>query len=112
MSGFCDDELPPEGKAHNKALHISIECVYAVISRVLIDIGLSLNVLPKNYVTKLTIEELLMKPRTPVVRVFDGSIRSVIGEVDLPIKIGPHTFFIIFYVIDIYPAYSCLLGRP
>lgn len=27
-------------------------------------------------------------------------------------KIGPHIFFIIFYVMDIYPAYNFLLGRP
>lgn len=31
---------------------------------------------------------------------------------ELPIKIGPYTFFVTFYVIDIHPAYSFLLGRP
>lgn len=110
--GFCDDKLPPEGKAHNKALHISIECVDIILSRVLIDIGSSLNVIPKNSLTKLTIEGLLMNPNTLVVKAFDGSRRLVIGEVDLPIKIGPHTFLFTFYVMDIYPAYNCLLGRP
>ncbi|XP_050914650.1 uncharacterized protein LOC127129531 [Lathyrus oleraceus] len=110
--GFNDDELPPEGRNHNKALHISIECVDTVLSRVLVDTGSSLNVLPKNSLSKLTIEGLLMKPNSLIVRAFDGSRRTMIGEVDLPMKIGPHIFFIIFYVIDIYPAYSCLLGRP
>lgn len=71
-----------------------------------------MNVLPKNSLAKLTIEELLMKPSTLVVRAFGGSRRLVIGEVDLPIKIGPYTLFITFYVMDIYPTYSCLLGRP
>ncbi|XP_058764547.1 uncharacterized protein LOC131638004 [Vicia villosa] len=61
--GFCDDELPPEGRAHNKALHISIR-------------------------------------------------RSVEREIDFPVKIGPHTFYIAFYVMDIRPSYTCLLGRP
>lgn len=93
---LCDDELPLEGKAHNKAVHISIECADIVLSRVLVDIGSSLNVLPKNSLTKLTIEGLLMKPSSLVVRTFDGSRRSVIGEVDLPMKIVSHTLFIIF----------------
>lgn len=54
--GFCDDEFPHEGKYHNKALHISIECMDTVLSRVRVDIGSSLYVLPKNSLTKLTIE--------------------------------------------------------
>lgn len=53
-----------------------------------------------------------MKPSTLVVRTFDGSIRSRVGEVDHPIKIGLYTFFTAFFVMDIYPTYSCLLGRP
>lgn len=87
--GFCDDELPPEGKAHNRALHISIEYDDTILSIVLVDTGSSLNVLQKNSLTKLTIEGLLMKPSTLIVQAFDGSRRSVVGEVDLPIKIWP-----------------------
>lgn len=47
-----------------------------------------------------------------VVKSFDGSRKTMIGEVDLPIKIGPCLFQIIFQVMDIHPAYSFLLGRP
>ncbi|RDX75079.1 hypothetical protein CR513_45093, partial [Mucuna pruriens] len=43
---------------------------------------------------------------------FDGSKREVLGKITLPIRIGPTMFDITFYVIDIRPAYSCLLGRP
>lgn len=108
--GFSDNELPPEGKAHNKAFHVSNECVDTVLSKILVGTGSSLNVLPKNSLAKLTRKRLMMKPITLVVRAFDGSRRSVIGEVDLLLKIGPCTFFITFYVMDIYPTYSCLLG--
>ena len=45
--GFSDEDLPPEGRCHNKALHISIECADTTLSRVLVDTGSSLNVLPK-----------------------------------------------------------------
>lgn len=36
----------------------------------------------------------------------------VIGEVYLPIMVGPHTFITTFQVMDIHPSYNCLLGRP
>ena len=47
-----------------------------------------------------------------IVKAFDGSHKTVIGEVDIPVKIGPSDFQITFQVMDIHPAYSCLLGRP
>ena len=53
-----------------------------------------------------------MRQSGVVVKDFDGSRKTVIGEVDLPIKIGPSNFQITFQVMDIHPSYSCLLGRP
>ncbi|XP_050889361.1 uncharacterized protein LOC127094585 [Lathyrus oleraceus] len=53
-----------------------------------------------------------MRTITLIVRAFDGPRRQVIREVDLPICVGPHHFSITFPVMDINPAYSCLLGRP
>lgn len=85
--GFNDEELSTKGRNHNKALHISIECVDTILSRVLVDIGSSHNILSKSSLSKLVIEGLVMKPSELVVRVFDDSRQTVIGEVDLPIKI-------------------------
>ena len=53
-----------------------------------------------------------MHPSGIIVKAFDGSRKSIIGEVDLPIHIGPCMFHITFQVMDIFPAYNCLLGRP
>ena len=47
-----------------------------------------------------------------MVRAFDGSKRMVHEEVYIPIKVGSQTFDSTFYVMDILPYYSCLLGRP
>lgn len=44
--GFTDFDLPPEGRNHNKALHISMEFKGTTLSRVLVDTRSSLNVLP------------------------------------------------------------------
>ena len=41
---FCDDELPDEGRNHNLALHISMNCKNDSLSNVLIDNGSALNV--------------------------------------------------------------------
>ncbi|XP_027188420.1 uncharacterized protein [Cicer arietinum] len=109
---FTDDELPTEGRGHNKALHISVMCIDHIISRVLIDNGSSLNVISKSTLAKLPCDGTYMRPSPMVVRAFDGSRREVMGEIDLPIQIGPVTFEITFHVMDIVPAYSCLLGRP
>lgn len=46
------------------------------------------------------------------VKAFDGSRKTVIREVVLPMKIGPCLFQITFQVMDIHPAYNCLLGCP
>ncbi|XP_050876821.1 uncharacterized protein LOC127080547 [Lathyrus oleraceus] len=110
--GFNKAELPPEGKAHNKALHISVTCTDSLLSRVLVDTGSSLIMLPKSTLSQLQFKGTEMRTSALIVRAFDGSRRQVIGEVDFPICVGPHQFDITFQVMDINPAYSCLLGRP
>ena len=57
-------------------------------------------------------EGLVLKPNDIMVRAFDGSKIMVHREVDLPIKVGTQAFNSNFYVMDICPTYSCLLGRP
>jgi len=109
---FTDDEIPAEGIAHNKPLYISVKCQGYVLARVLIDNGSALNVMQKTILSKLSVDGSHMRPSTTVVRAFDDSRREVIGEIELPIQIGPCTFEITFRVMEILPAYSCLLGRP
>lgn len=106
--GFNDEEIPSEGNTHNKALHISLRCVNTLLSRVLVDIGSSLNVIRKTTLIKLSLYEISMKLITLIVKEFDGLRQAIIWEVDLPIRIGPTTFTFTFQVMDIHPAYICL----
>lgn len=106
--GFSDEDLPMQGRVHNMALRISMKCSDNILSQVLVDTCSSLNVIPKTTLMKLTVKGLLIRPRALVVKAFDGFIRAVIGEVDLPILIGPHTFQITFQVMDINLAYKLL----
>jgi len=109
---FADEEMPIEGRGHNKALHVFVKCMDHIEAKVLIDNGSSLNVMPETTLDKLPFDPLHMRPSSMVVRAFDGSRHDVRGEIDLPIQIGPHTCQITFQVMDINPAYIFLLGRP
>ncbi|XP_050908986.1 uncharacterized protein LOC127122739 [Lathyrus oleraceus] len=109
---FNGGELPKEGQNHNRALHVSVKCQEDILARDLVDTGSSLNVLPKRTLAKLAFQGSEMRPSALIVKAFDGSRRTVIGEVELPILIGPHVFNITFQVMDINPAYICLLGKP
>ncbi|RDX78035.1 hypothetical protein CR513_41753, partial [Mucuna pruriens] len=109
---FSDEEIPIEGRQHNQPLHIAVKCGDYMITKVLINNGSSLNVLPKGTLDKLNSIHTQLKASLVVVGAFDGSRRDVMGEVTLPIYIGPTLFNITFQVMDIRPAYSCLLGRP
>lgn len=106
-----DKEFLTKG-ARNKALHISMKCLDNVLERVLVDLGSSLNVMPKSTLAKFLFDGTYMKLDALVVKVLDGSRRTVIGEVDLPILIVPHIFEITFQMMDISSAYNFLLGRP
>jgi len=106
---FTENEIPTEGRGHNKALHIFAKCMDYVLTRVLIDNGSSLNVMPKATLDKISCEEAYMHPSSMIVRAFDGSRREVTGENELPIQVGPCIFQVMSQVMDIFPVYSCFL---
>ena len=89
---FADEEMPVEGRGHNKALHVSVKCMDHIVAKVLIDNGSSLHVMPKRTLDKLPFDASYMRPSSMVVRAFDGSRCDVRGEIDLPIQIGPSPF--------------------
>lgn len=68
--------------------------------------------MPKITIIKLNAERTLIKASSLVVKNFNGSIRMVIGKVDLPMIVGTHTSMATFQVMKINPGYNCLLGRP
>ena len=60
---FYDDELPDEGRNHNLALHISMNCKNDSLSNVLIDNGYVLNVIPRSTLMKLKYQRTPMPPK-------------------------------------------------
>lgn len=108
---FSAEELPAEGKNHNLALHISLNCKTDALSNVLVDTGSALNVMAKTTYGHLSYQGIPLRRSGVMVKAFDGSRKNVLGEVLLPITIGPQVFQINFQVMDIQASYSCLLGR-
>ena len=107
---FAEEEIPAKGRGHNRALHVSVKCMEQVMAKVLIDNGSSLNVMPKSMLEKFPFNASHLRLGSMVLRAFDGNRREVRGEIDLPVQIGPHSYQVTFQVMDINPAYSCLLG--
>lgn len=54
---FTDDELPPEGTGHNKALHMQVMIKDMVVARVLVDNGSAQHVCPLITIQKLGIDK-------------------------------------------------------
>ena len=109
---FFEKEVVPSKGSNASALHITLRCKGYIIAKVLIDGGSALNVLPKSTLSQLAMGTDDLTPQDMVVRAFDGRKRGILGEVTLPLEIGPSCFQVLFQVMEIEPAYTMLLGRP
>ncbi|XP_069154398.1 uncharacterized protein [Solanum lycopersicum] len=109
---FCDDELPAEGRAHNKALNITVVCRGKIVNRVLVDDGSGLNICPLSTLKQLRFDLGKLEKNQVNVRAFDGVQRETLGAVNLTIQMGPAEFEAKFQVLDIDTSYNLLLGRP
>jgi len=87
---FAEEEIPIEGRGHNRALHVFVKCMDHIVAKVLVDNGSSLNVMPKSTLNKLPFNVSHLKSSSMIVRAFNGTCQNVIGEIDLPIQVGPH----------------------
>ncbi len=109
---FSEEEIDSAGLKHTKALHVTVKCKGYIVTKVLIDNGSALNVLPNATLARLPVDQSNICQSAMVVRAFDGIRREVLGDIDLLLQVGACTFNVTFQVIDIEPAYTMLLGRP
>ena len=105
-----DEEIPFEGRGHNKALHVFVKCMDHIVAKVLFDNGSSLNIIPKSTLDKLPFNVSHLRPSSMIVRTFDGTHRNIIGDIDLPVQIGPHTFQITFLFFSISSTWDCWIN--
>ena len=86
---FIDDEIPSGRRENTKALYITIRCKGYTLLRALLDNESSVNVIPMATLSCLLVDLSHMRKTHLVVCAFDGTRKEVIGNMELPIQIGP-----------------------
>ncbi|XP_075077029.1 uncharacterized protein LOC142163789 [Nicotiana tabacum] len=109
---FSKNDFPPEGAAHNKALHLTVKCEGYYVKRVMLDSGSGVDIYPLSTLQRIEIGTKRIRPNNVCMRAFDGIKRDTIGEIDLILTIGPVDFEVTFQVLDMDTSYNFLLGRP
>ena len=82
-------------------MQIMVKCEDMIISRVLIDNGLALNVCSMSTIERLNVDRSLIRPTTMIIRAFDDTLWEVQGEIKLAIGISPMIFMVNFQVIKV-----------
>nr|XP_016499102.1 PREDICTED: uncharacterized protein LOC107817750 [Nicotiana tabacum] len=109
---FSKNDLPPEGSAHNKALHLTVKYEGYYVKRVMLDGGSGVDICSLSTLQRMEIETGRIRPNSVCVRAFDDIKRDTLGEIDLILTIGPVDFEVTFQVLDMDTSYNFLLGRP
>ncbi|XP_019235359.1 PREDICTED: uncharacterized protein LOC109215702 [Nicotiana attenuata] len=89
---FSHDDLPPEGAADNKALHLIVKYEGYYVKRVVLDGGSRVDICPLSTLQRMEIGTERIRPNNVCVRAFNGVKRDTIGEIDLILIIGPVDF--------------------
>ncbi|KAL0008660.1 hypothetical protein SO802_010162 [Lithocarpus litseifolius] len=76
---FTDDELAPEGRKHTLPMNIVVKCEDMIVSRVLIDNGLALNVCLMSTIKPLNVDTSLIRLTTMIIRALNGTLQEVQG---------------------------------
>ena len=109
---FSDEELPAEGRNHNRPLFIRAEVKGKKTSCVMVDDGSSINVCPLKILTRLGIKSTDMNPSSMTIKDYDDSKRGVEGTFVAIVKVGPIEDEVEFTVLNIPATFALLLGRP
>ena len=78
----------------------------------LVDNGSGLNVCPLRTATRLGFKAEDITPAIKGMTAFDNTHHDALGILIIPLIIGPVTFDVEFYIVDLEPNFNFLLGRP
>ena len=109
---FTDKDLPVEGTAHNRPLHITVKVCGLWVPTVLIDNGSAINVCPLRVAYRLGFAKKDLAPSNLAVKAYDGTRRLVEGVLILRLDVEGFEMEVEFHVVDIPASFNLLLGRP
>jgi hypothetical protein len=73
---------------------IIVQSKDVLIGKVLVNNGSILNILPRNMLKEISIDESHMRPSTRIARVYDGSPRQIIRTLEVKFYMGPQMFLV------------------
>ena len=77
-------------------MHIIAKCKDIIVTNVLIENGLALNVCLMSTLKRLNVDTSLICPATMIIRAFDGTLKEVQGKIELAIGVSPMFFTVNF----------------
>ncbi|KAL2251409.1 uncharacterized protein LOC105173757 [Sesamum indicum] len=100
----------------NDPMVVKLDIANFTVHKVMIDSGSSADIIFKNVVDKMGLENARLEPvKTPLVG-FGGSEMASVGMIKLPVSMGEEpkrkTLMVKFLVVDTPFAYNVTLGRP
>ncbi|RZR73893.1 hypothetical protein BHM03_00029245, partial [Ensete ventricosum] len=105
-----------EFPCHDDALVISIRMASAYVKRVMIDTGISTDILYFDAFQKLGLTNKNLVTLTSTLTGFTGDFISPLGATTIPITFGGEprskTIMVLFMVVKFPSAYNAIIGRP
>lgn len=109
---FTNRDLPIDGAAHNRALHITVKCKGNWVPTVLIDNGSAINVCPLRVAYHLGLTKKDLIPSNLAIKAYDNTRRVVEGMLMLKLDAEGFEMDVEFHVVDILATFNLLLGKP
>ncbi|CAL8990430.1 unnamed protein product [Prunus brigantina] len=109
---FTDEDLLLGSKPHNRPFFVSGYVREQKLSRMLVDGGSAVNIMPKSTMMKLGITMDELSRSRLMIQGFNQGGQRAIGMIRIELVIGDLKSNTLFHVIDAKTSYNLLLGRP
>ena len=112
MITFNDNDMCAEVSNHNRPLFITGHILTSKVSRVMVDGGSAVNLLPRRALSLLSVPLSHLRPSHLVIQGFNQNEQRPMGKIRLQTKFGDIKEDTEFLVIDMDTSYNALLGPP
>ncbi|KAI5317505.1 hypothetical protein L3X38_037212 [Prunus dulcis] len=109
---FTDEDLLLGSKPHNRPLFVSGYVREQKLSRMLVDGGSAVNIMPKSTMIKLGITVDELSRSRLMIQGFNQGGQRAMGMIRIELVIGDLRSNTLFHVINAKTSYNLLLGRP
>lgn len=109
---FSEEDAIPEDRLHNRPLYMKGSVGDICITRIFIDCGSAVNLLPLRVLTQLGYSISQLSPSHLKIQGFNQSGQRSLGVIHLKVELGEFVTIVRFHVIDSRTSYNMLLGRP